>query len=329
MDLSILIVNWKSRDYVRHCVRSLYTHTSGLAFEVIVIDSGSNDGCGNMLAREFPQVRFIQARENLGFARANNVAAQQARGDLLLLLNPDTEVRDNALKTMVEAFRATPKAGALGVRLLNSDGTLQTTSVHPRPRIGRLFLDANLLRRLVPRSRLWGGRVLYDRPPKPAAVECLSGACILTPRALYDQVGGLTEAYFMYYEDIDYCVKVAQAGWRVVHLSTVEIIHHGGRSSGGGASTFSSVMIAKAGAQYFHRHYGPVRARAYRGALGLKAALRLLALGVFYVPAALLARSQQVRFALRRWLSVLRWSLGRERWADTFPRTGSGMLSAG
>ena len=321
IDLSILIVNWNSRDYLRKCLHSVFTHTGGLTYEVIVIDSGSRDGCGEMLATEFPQVLFIPHEHNVGFAKANNLAAARASGDYLLLLNPDTEVTGNGILQLFEAFKQSPEGGAIGPRLLNTDGSLQMSSVQAYPSVLGHFLDSNLLRRLLPDLSLWGTAPLRSTAKRAIPAECLSGACILTPRSLYAELGGLNDRYFMYYEDMDYCLKVARSGRKVLHLPSVEIVHHGGKSSGGGAGTFSSVMMAKAGAQYFQLHHGPVQARLFRVAMGTKALLRVLML-TLVLPAALLTRhAQNVRNASRRWRSVLRWTLGKEAWAETFPQT--------
>jgi len=180
MDLSIIIVNWNSKEYLRKCVGSILTGTRGLDFEIIVIDSASFDGCAEMLRNEFPRVRFIQSQENLGFAKANNLAFQSAIGEFLLFLNPDTEIVGPAINLLHSALKELPDAGAVGGKLLNSDGTVQTSCVQAFPTILNQCLSAEALRQLTPKARLWGMRAIFENGGKPSEVEMISGACLIT-----------------------------------------------------------------------------------------------------------------------------------------------------
>ncbi|OGV58954.1 MAG: hypothetical protein A2X49_16025 [Lentisphaerae bacterium GWF2_52_8] len=313
MDVSIIIVNWNSAAFVRKCVSSVGEHTRGLSVEIVVLDSGSFDGCGEMLAREFPHVRFIQSDKNLGFARGNNVAARQATGRFLIFLNPDTELRGPAVSKLFEAAASLPKAGVLGARLLNSDGTLQTSCLQNFPTIANQILDADLLRKWFPRSRLWGTAPLYAEVSAPVEVEGISGACLMTPRTLFEQVGGFNEEYFMYYEDMDYCLKVHKAGWKSYYAPAAVVVHHGGQSSGGEHSKFSSVMMAESGWRFFRTQRSPVQAAMFRACLAAKAASRTCALALFCLFAPSESRRKRARSALGKWTSVLRWAFGGEK----------------
>jgi len=313
VDLSIIIVNWNSADFVRQCVRSVGEHTRGIGVEIVVIDSGSFDGCGEMLAREFPHVRFIQSDKNLGFARGNNQAAKQAAGRWLVFLNPDTELRGPALNRLFEVAAALPKAGAMGARLLNGDGTLQTSCLQSFPTVANQVLDADLLRKWFPRSRLWGMAPLYAGSSEPAEVEGISGACLMTPRALFEQLGGFNEDYFMYYEDMDYCLKVRRAGWKNYYVPAAEIVHHGGKSSGGEHSKFSSVMMAESGWRFFRAHRGAAQAAVFRACLAAKAVSRIGVLALMRLLPAAEARRKRAKSALGKWSCVLRWAFGGEK----------------
>src|SRR5271165_5655937 len=141
MDLSIIIVNWKSVDFLRGCLASIFSPGSSLSLEVVVVDNASYDGCEEMLSREFPQVRFIQSRENIGFARACNLGFRNSTGRVVLFLNPDTKVLGNALSSMVDGLESQSHAGAIGCKLLNGDGSLQTSCIQSFPTILNQALD--------------------------------------------------------------------------------------------------------------------------------------------------------------------------------------------
>ena len=141
MDLSIVIVNWNSVDFLCKCLTSVYANSKGTSFEVIVIDNASFDGCEEMIQNEFSLVRFIQSQKNLGFARANNLASEQATGKVLLFLNPDTEVIGPALQCMVDLLESAPDAGLVGPKLLNTDLSVQMSCIQSFPSILNLALD--------------------------------------------------------------------------------------------------------------------------------------------------------------------------------------------
>jgi GT2 family glycosyltransferase len=283
--------------------------------EVIVIDNASYDGSEPMIVSEFPQVTFIQGDENVGFARANNAAAAIATGRNLLFLNPDTEVTEGAIERMVRFIDATPDAGAVGCRLLNTDGSLQTSCIQAYPTISNQILDAELLRRLFPRASLWGTRAFLACPSIPARAEGISGACILVEREAFLQVSQFTTAYFMYAEDVDLCYKLERIGRRNYYLGDVSVIHHGGQSSGASTeSQFGNVMMRESLAKFFQIHHGPAYAHTYRAALAISALARLAALSLSHVISLGCYRSSAIKSGLRKWVKVLRWTVGAERW---------------
>jgi N-acetylglucosaminyl-diphospho-decaprenol L-rhamnosyltransferase len=134
-ELSIIIVNWNSKDFVRKCVQSIMANLMDFAFEIIVVDGASYDGCGEMLMREFPEVRFIQSDKNVGFARASNLGFEQSSGNCLLFLNPDTEVVGPAISILRTALLELDQAGIVGAKLLNTDGSVQTSCIQAFPTI--------------------------------------------------------------------------------------------------------------------------------------------------------------------------------------------------
>src|ERR1022692_3083078 len=242
-DLSIVIVNWRSAAYLQKCLLGIFANGAGLSFEVLVIDNASYDGCAEMIAREFPRVRFLQSAENLGFARANNLAFQHSAGRILLFLNPDTEIAGPALQTMVTSLDSTPDAGIVGPRLLNSDLSVQTSCIQRFPTILNQLLDCEYLRARFPRARIWGMRPLWERSGAVAEVEAISGACLMIRRDAFEQACMFSPRYFMYSEDVDLCYEVRRSGRKVCYANEATVIHHGGRSSSAsGESRFASVM---------------------------------------------------------------------------------------
>ena len=225
-ELSIIIVNWNSAEFVRKCLASIYRNTTGLNFEIVVVDGASFDGCGEMLAKEFPQVHFVQSPKNVGFGGCNNLGFEKAAGEFVLLLNPDTELKGPAAAVLLHQLRATPGVGMVGARLLNSDGSLQTSCVQSLPTPLNQALDLEFLRKRFPNSRLWGISALWQS--SPAEVEAISGACMLLRCETFRRVGGFGSQYFMYGEDMDLCAKVRNAGLKIYYEPRAEVIHHGG-----------------------------------------------------------------------------------------------------
>lgn len=312
--LSIIIVNWNSKDYTRKCLQSVCAHTRDLSYEIIVVDSASYDGCGEMLAREFPGVRFIQCEQNVGFARANNLGARQARGACLLFLNPDTELANPAVNLLFVAVNKLENAGAVGARLLNTDRTVQTSCIQSFPTVPNQALDCELFRRWFPRSSLWGMAALFDGSRKPAVVEAIIGACIMIKRTVFQQIQGFDESYFMYAEDMDLCFKVHQAGFKCWLLPAAEIIHHGGGSSKSARNDFSVVMMRESIHRLLQCRQGGIAALGYRVAMGFSALLRIPILLIGIMARKMAGRPVHTT-GFWKWLAILRWSLGGEGWA--------------
>lgn len=251
--LSIIIVNWNVRDLLRECLRSIDAGRGGLDVEVIVVDSASVDGSNEMVRAEFPWVRLIPCEENVGFPRGNNIGLVEARGDYLLLLNPDTVVLDDALAVLMTYLTTRLDVGAVGPMLLNPDGSIQS-SRRRFPTLATGFFESTWLEGLVP--ALLRRYYALDLPDDATAdVDWLTGACIMVPRAVYEQIGGLDEGYFMYSEELDWCRRIKEAGWRVVYLPRARIIHHVGKSSEQ-AVTARHINFQRAKLRYFRKYHG-------------------------------------------------------------------------
>jgi GT2 family glycosyltransferase len=256
-DLSVIIVNWKSVGFLQKCLRSLYANTRAITFEIIVVDNASGDNCEEMLAAEFPSVRCVQSDSNLGFAGANNLGFQYSSGGNLLFLNPDTEVIASAIEDMAQTLEKDLRAGIIGPKLLNSDGSVQTSCIRSFPSLVSEVLDAELLRRKFPRSRLWGTRALFAHESGPAPVDAVSGACLMIRRQVFEQVGRFTTSYFMYAEDVDLCLKVRQAGGTNLFLPRAAVTHHGGQSSRSQDDEhFADVVLRESRLRFFRNRRG-------------------------------------------------------------------------
>jgi len=306
-EVSVIIVNWKSAEFVRKCIESIYSNTRNLSLEIIIIDSASYDGCGEMLARDFPGVIFVQGRKNVGFAKANNLAAQRARGRDLLLLNPDTELREDSLRILVDRLSSLPGAGAVGCKLINGDGSLQTSCVQAFPTVLNQVLDSEFFRRVFPRWSIWRTAPLHSS--QPAEAEAVSGACILIKREAFDRVGGFSEHYFMYGEDLDLCFKIRRAGYRVYHIPETTIVHFGGGSTRNSLSNFSNVMMRESVYQFLRHNRGKASAASYRAAMAGASIVRMILILPLLAASSLPGKRPRLG-SMQKWLAIFRWSLG-------------------
>ncbi|MGB6836287.1 MAG: glycosyltransferase family 2 protein [Dehalococcoidia bacterium] len=232
MDVSVVIVSFNSRNYLRPCLRSVLEHTQGVEYEVIVVDNASSDGSAEMVAGEFPQVTLLRRADNAGFAAANNEGIRAARGEAILLLNPDAEFTGNVLPPMHRYLGAHPGVGVLGPKLLDEDGSLQLSCRRFPGFATALFNRYSLATRLLPKNPFSTRYLMTDFDHKGIAdVDWVSGACMMLPRQAFDRIGLLDERYFMYIEDVDLCQRAHRAGYKVVYFPEVAVLHHIGRSS--------------------------------------------------------------------------------------------------
>lgn len=310
MDLSIIIVNWNSKDYLQKCLASVLSWTTDIDLEIVVIDSASFDGVDKMLKRRYPQVRFIQSDTNLGFAKANNAAFKVSTGSNILFLNPDTELIGPAINVLLDHLRMLPNTGAIGCKLLNGDGSVQTSCIQAFPTILNQLFNSEFLRALVPTSPLWGMASLFGAKDRPAEVDVISGACLMLKRSLFEEVGLFSEDYFMYAEDLDLCYKIRQAGYTTYYIPTASVIHFGGGSSEQAPSNFSAVMMRESLWRFMKKNRGNIYGLAYRTSTVISAIGRLLLLMVLSPLQYLKQRRPSWNASLKKWWAILTWSLG-------------------
>ena len=235
VDVSVVIVNYNVREFLVQAVRSVQQASGTLETETWVVDNNSVDDSVAVLETDFPEVRLIANRKNVGFGTANNQAIQQANGRFILILNPDTIVQEDTLERMVAFMEKHPACGALGCQILNPDGSFAPESrrAFPTPEIA--FWRMTGLGRLFPRSRRFGGYNMTYLPEDEAAeVDALSGSCMFVRReALLGERGAgmFDEDFFMYGEDLDLCFRIQRAGWSIWYTPDTRIIHYKGEST--------------------------------------------------------------------------------------------------
>lgn len=232
LDLSIVLVNWNTRDRLAACLGAIEATAGDLALEIFVVDNASQDGSAEMVRRRFPAVRLIANDHNLGFSAGNNQALREAAGRYVLLLNPDTEVQPGALAALRDFMEAHPEAGLCGAKLLQPDGRLYPACKRSIPTPAVALWRALGLSRLFPKHKEFGKYNLsFLDPDEVHAVEAVSGACMFARKSAVDQVGLLDERFFMYGEDLDWCLRISQAGWKIYYVPQAQIVHYFGSGS--------------------------------------------------------------------------------------------------
>ncbi|WNI39181.1 glycosyltransferase family 2 protein [Chryseobacterium sp. SG20098] len=228
MKLSVIIVNYNVTQLLRSCLQSLQKYIQEIDYEVIVIDNASTDNSWGDLIPEFPNVYFISSTTNGGFAKANNKAVQMAKGEYILLLNPDTELEGFYMKELLEFAKAQPSFGCLGVRMHDAEG-------HFLPESKRSVPDMfNSFEKLFTNFKKNNSKSYYRNDIEEnaiAEVDVITGAFLLAKKEGYEKIGGLDEAYFMYGEDIDLCYTFLRNGYQNFYYGKVSILHHKGEST--------------------------------------------------------------------------------------------------
>lgn len=268
--LSILIVNWNTRDLTLDCLRSLAAARLSVPHEIILVDNASADGSADAVAAAFPAVTLIRNAENVGFARANNQAFEASRGELILLLNSDTLVAPGQIEKLAAFLETHPKAGVVGPKLLNPDGSFQLSATPFVTPWDVYFEYARFPRPLQPEAQKRPRRLYAFEPWRAMEVDYVIGAAFLIRRAVIDQVGLLDDQYFMYGEEQDWCARAKAAGWEVWFDPEATVTHLGGQS----AARVPYKMLAHRFASSFRflgKHQGARAVALTRGLLAIAA----------------------------------------------------------
>lgn len=251
-DLSVVILSYNNSDILRKTLQSVLRSVTGYRFEVIVVDNDSPDHSADMVEAEFGrEVKLIRNKNN-GFSAGNNVGLKHARGRYILFLNPDTEVDTNVFQECVALMDERKDIGMLGCKLIKGDGKPDHAAKRTFPNPWNSFLYFLHLSRFLPKSQLYdAGNFSAD---EEGETDSLSGAFMMTRSEVVDKVGGWDEDFFMYGEDIEYCYRVKQAGWKVYYYPKVVTIHYKGQSSKR-VSNFSLYHFHKAMWIFYKKHY--------------------------------------------------------------------------
>lgn len=260
-DVSIIIVSWNAKDYLRGCLESIRRTVRESSHEILVVDNDSADGSPAMVERDFPEVRLIRTGANLGFAKANNIGLGQSRGRHAALINSDVVLLDGCLDGLRSYLDAHPAVGLVGPQVLNADRTIQR-SCYGFPTPVNALLHALGLN--GPLRRFKGAPSLYDKYwpyDRTRAVDVLSGCFWLARREAIDRVGPLDEGFVFYWEDFDWCERLKQAGWEAVYHVDCRAIHFGGGSSVN-APDLVAAQSVKSNVRYWQKRHG-APGRAY------------------------------------------------------------------
>lgn len=230
-DLSIIVVSYNTKEMTLACLKSVFEQTTGISFELIVLDNDSKDDSAEEIARNFPQVKLLALGENLGFAGGNNLAAKEAAGEFILLLNPDTIVLDGAIQKLVRFAEENPAAGIWGGRTLFADKTLNPASCWRKPRMWEIFCRSFMLTSFFPNSSVFntGSYGGWNRSTV-RHVDIVSGCFFLLKRELWEKLNGFSPEFFMYGEEADFCLRAHEFGAYPMVTPQATIIHYGGAS---------------------------------------------------------------------------------------------------
>ena len=310
-DVSICIVSYRAGPQLAECLRSLFQVVEGVCFEIVVVDNASADGTAEMVREAWPDIVLIENERNIGFPRAVNRAVAEARGRHVLLLNPDTVVSPGAVESLAVFLDGNAGAGAAGPAIFNEDGTLQTECRRRMPTLSTELFELAGLARLFPADRLFGRwRMPWLRPEVPSEIELASGACMMIRGSAMRDVGNLCEDSFMFLEDLDYCFRLREKGWKIYFCPDAAITHKGGQSSKD-LLPMVRAMSCDARYKFFRMHRGARSAGLLRAMVVVAMTVRFAAYSLIILPT-WGERRQRLRFSLAEFRHTLRWGLTLE-----------------
>lgn len=255
IELSFIIVNYNVKELLEQSLLSVKKAASGLVYEIFVVDNASTDGSVGLIRQKFPEVHLIANKENVGFSVANNQALKLAKGKFLALLNPDTVVQEDTFFVILDFMKKNPDCGMVGSKILNPDGSLQLACRRSFPTLWVGFTRITGLSKLFPKSKLFGKyNLTYLDPDDTYEVEAISGSFMVVRAQVVREVGLLDESFFMYGEDLDWCYRIRETGWKIFYLPKTKIIHFKGESTKK-ANLDMTLMFYRAMKLFVEKHY--------------------------------------------------------------------------
>jgi len=274
MKLTVVIVNYNVRHFLDQCLQSVFRSLKNIDGEVYVVDNHSVDGSVEMLREQFPQVKLIDNKDNVGFSKANNQAIRKSKGEYVLLLNPDTVVEEDTFKVCIDFMDAHEDAGALGVKLIDGKGSFLPESKRGLPTPEVAFYKISGLSKIFPKSKRFGKYHLGYLPENETnEIEILSGAFMFIRKAALEKTGLLDETFFMYGEDIDLSYRITESGYKIYYHPNTRVIHYRGESTKKSSVNYVFVFY-QAMIIFANKHFMPGRARLFSLIIQLAVYLR-------------------------------------------------------
>ncbi len=315
MDVSIVIVNWNTREILRDCLTSVYTQTNNVQFEVIIIDNASSDGSIEMIRSQFPDVILLANDTNRGFAAANNQGIIRAKGRYVLLLNSDTIICDAAIEKTIAYADDHKDVAVVGCQVYGKKEIPQITCFC-FPSVLNLFLETSALSRIFKNNHFFGREYMrWWLRDTERQVDVVAGVFMLVRREAIDKVGLMDEDYFFLYEETDWCYRFSKAGWKTIFWPGAKIIHvDGGRQSRKQANLKIMVQSQKSMLIFFRKHYSLIEYLSARLLLTIRCGLRCVIQGLLTVYQKLMGQDVTYQAEKTRgfWLSFKFCVLGRE-----------------
>ena len=282
-NLSVIIVSWNTHELLHSCLSSIFQNGPAFSLQVIVVDNASSDGSREMVQKEFPAASLLENPANLGFAAASNQGAKAAAAPLLLFLNPDTQVHSGTLEGAVSFMEQHPEAGLMGCRTFNGDGSFQATAFAFPGKL-RIFAYVSGLNRIFKLSRFTDHSAL-------CTPDYVQGSFLVMPKEVFEKCGGFDDSFFLYFEEIDLCLRLKAAGLAVYYYPGISITHQGGGSGGNSPAGLGHFMKSSIG--LYQKYRPPREEKKLRRAL--KSALRLrLLLEAIFSPLDFFARKKAI-----------------------------------
>lgn len=298
-EITIIIVSYNVEDLLKQCIQSIYQTTKPELFDIIVVDNNSGDASVAMIMKTFSNVRLIQSDENLGFSGANNMALKQVSAEFILFLNPDTIIKNSAIKEMLMFLKVNQNVGGVGPKIVNPNGSLQK-SCKKLPGFVDSLVYISGIRRAFQKTKKFRAWLLPNfNYQKTQKVERISGACFMVRKEIFTDNEFFDERYFLYTEDTDLCMRMKINHWDIYYLSTAQIVHYGGQSSDHNGSWQESREMFKSRLKYRRKYYGVI----YNIAFNLSAVI-IMALKLAYL---WFSSRQQNAKKIEMYLHLISW----------------------